>query len=240
MLRFRLDQIQLLSAGRYFLPLPKLAEPQLAVLSSHLEERGFSVRRRSNPGRLTAQKGGQRIAIDGSLGLASSSADMLDALAPAVPRILAFPGTRTGIVTTDVASLYFSMKRFGASSELQLFPRLESLKTWTLLRKEGLCGLTPDEAAVLRHLLGKASASSRVECITARPRDGSRTLQFGRNVYYRSSIPIAEFLGSLRTIESEGAESATYVPRDSVIALSGARVDTDLTADELGEWCYLA
>jgi hypothetical protein len=237
MLRFRLRQLHVPSLGRYFLPLPKMSDVQLTILSSNLEERGFNVRPGSGPSKRIALKGTQRISIDGALGLAGSGADMLDALAPAVPALLASPreGTKAG---ADIAARYFSMKRSGASAELQLFPRMESLRTWTCLRRDGLCALTPDEAAVLRHVLGRASGASQVECVTARPRLGSRPLQVGRNLYYRSTVPVAEFLASLRTVDSDGAGSASYLPRDSVIALPGVRVEMRLDADELGEWCY--
>lgn len=185
-------------------------------------------------------KGTQRISIDGELGLAGSSADMLDALAPAVPGLLAVPRVDGSEAGQKTAERYFSLKRSGALTELQFFPRLESLRTWTCLRRDGLCGLTPDEAAVLRHLLGEASGSSRVECVTAKPRRGSRRLQAGRNLYYESSIPVSEFLSSLRTVDSGQADSASYLPRNSILTLPRVRLDTHLTAEELGEWCCFA
>jgi len=239
MLRFRLYQLRVPSLGRYFLPLPKLADAQLTLLSDHLEGRGFNVRPGSEASRRIASKGMQRIAIDGALGLAGSGDDMLDSLAPVIPALLASRKPGTAKAGADVAALYFSLKRSGTYAELQFFPRMESLRTWTCLRTDGLCGLTPDEALVLRRLLGRASAASRVECVTAKPRKGSRTLQVGRRVYYKSTIPVGEFLSSLRTLDSGGADSASYLPRDSVVSLPGVRVDTRLSADELGEWCLV-
>ncbi len=234
MLRFALHQLHVPSLGRYFLPLPKLTEAQLKRLSAHLEARGFSVRLGSGSGRRVAVKGHQRIALDGVLGLAGSGADLLDALAPAVPDLLASP--REGV---GGAASYYSLKRTGAAAVLQFFPRLESLRVWTCLRREGTCGLTPDEAAVLRRLLGKASRSSQIRCVTATPKTGSRPLQLGRKVYYESSLPVSEFLASLRTIDSGEADSASYLPRGSVIELPGVRVDSSLAVEEVGEWCYL-
>src|SRR5438132_3058076 len=163
MLRFLLHPVHVPSLGRHFLPLPKLADSQLAFLSSHLQARGFSVRRGSRRSRLVAVKGTQRVAIDGALGLASSGADMLDALAPAIPDLLASPGAAGVRLTADVAGRYFSLKRSGTSAKLQLFPRLESLSTWTCLRKDGLSGLTPDEATVLKHLFRRAPTGSHIE-----------------------------------------------------------------------------
>jgi hypothetical protein len=236
MLRFQLHQIHISSIPRYYLPLPKMTDIQLEILSRHLEERGFSVRKGSKPGRWTALRGGQRISVDGGLGLASSGADTLDALAPAVPEILGAPKTEGGNAGRDVAERYFSLKRSGASVELQFFPRMESLRTWTCLRREGLSGLTPDEAAVLKHVLGRAG-TSRVRCVTAMPRSGSRRLQVGRKLYYESALSIPEFLSSLRVIDSGRVDSASYLPRDSIFAMSKVRLDASLSADELGEWC---
>lgn len=226
--------------SRYFLPLPKLTDAQVALLSAHLEGRGFSIHSGGGLRRRVAENGAQRITIDGSLGLATSSADLLDALAPAVPSLLEHGSRQDGEAKPGpgVAALYVSVKRSGAVVELQVFPRMESLRTWSCLRKDGLCGLTPDEAAVLKHLLGHASESSRIECVTARPREGSRALQEGRRLYYKSELPVAEFLDSLRTIDSDGADSASYLPRDSIISLAGIRVDARMPPAELGEWCF--
>ncbi|HYW81782.1 MAG TPA: hypothetical protein VFB30_00905 [Spirochaetia bacterium] len=238
MLRFQLRQLYVPSLSRYFLPLPKLTGAQMRLLSAHLEGRGFGIRPgRGLKGRVAA-KGAQHIAIDGALGLATSTGDLLDALAPAIPPLLALGSREAGKSGADAAALYLSLKRSGASVELQLFPRMESLRTWSCLRRDGLCGLTPDEAAVLKHLLGRASGSAHVECVTARPRQGSRALQEGRRLYYRSEVPVAEFLDSLRTIDSDGADSASYLPRDSVISLPRVRVDARIQPAELGEWCF--
>jgi hypothetical protein len=238
LLRFRLMQVYVPSMGRYLLPLPKLTDAQMAILTAHLEGRGFDVRRASGPRRRIAVKVSQRIAIDGALGLATSAADVLDALAPAVPALLATRGPATNRTNEDASALYFSIKRSGASAELQFFPRMESLRTWSCLRKDGLCGLTPDEAAVLKRLLGSSPGSSQVECVTAMPREGSRALQEGRRLYYRSTMPVGEFLHSLRTIDSGGADNASYLPRDSVISLPGVRVEARIPPGKLGEWCF--
>ncbi len=237
MLRFRLHQLYLPSLGRYLLPLPKLTSAQVSLLSAHLEGEGFRLSVGADPRRLTAMKYRQRITIDGGLGLASSGSDVLDALGPAVPELLSSERSESGKVGSK-ATAYFSLKRSGGSTELQFFPRMESLRTWTCLRKDGLCGLTPDEAVVLNHLLGKASGTSSVECVTARPRDGSKPLQFGKNVYYKSTVRVKEFLSSLRTIESGGEQSDSFLPRDSVMAVAHAHVETRLDRAELGEWCF--
>ncbi len=238
MLRFKLHQLQIPSLGRYFLPLPKLNDAQIAGVFSHLAGRGFKVQMSGGPGKLTATKGAQRIAVDGRLGVAGSGSDMLDAIAPAIPSLLASRRADGGH-EGDLGERYFSLKRSRGSVQLQLFPRLESLRAWTSLRRDGLCGLTPDEAAVVGHLLGKASSSQRVECVTAIPREGSIPLQIGRNLYYRSEVPVAEFVSSIATIYTGAGKSACYLPRDSVIAVAGMRIDARISAEELGEWCLL-
>jgi hypothetical protein len=238
LLRFRLLQVHVPSLHRYFLPLPKLTGAQLDLLSTHLQERGFSVRTGTVRTKRIALKGTQRISIDGGLGLAGSSEDVLDSIAPAVPGILAAKASGGETNGRGMAGQYFSLKRSGTSTELQFFPRLESLRTWTCLRMDGLSGLTPDEASALRHVFGKASSSSRVECVTAKPRLGSRRIQAGRSLYYESVVPVSEFLSSLRTVDSLRADSASYLPRDSIFALHGVKVETSLDSDELGEWCF--
>ena len=239
MLRFRIHQLYLPSLGRYLLPLPKLTGAQLALLSSHLEGKGFRVSKGTRPGKRTAMKGTHRIALDGGLGLAASASDMLDALAPAIPALLSSPRSAAGRAGSDSAAAYFSLKRSGNLTELQFFPRMESLRTWECLRRDGLCGLTADEAEVLNQLLGKASSPSSIECFTARPREGSEPLQFGKNVFFKSAVRVSEFLSSLRTIESQGTQSDCFLPRDSVMAVPRVRVETRIDWAELGEWCFM-
>jgi hypothetical protein len=261
-LRFRLRQVQVPSLDRYFLPLPKLTDAQLAVLVAHLDGRGFEVKV-GGPGRRVAVRGGQRLSIDGRLGLAASRLDMLDALAPAVPAMLAAAkkdenrtrrvggggrrrsaavggvgGGEEGVGQETLRERYLNVKIRSDSVEIQFFPRMESSRTWTCLRKDGLSGLTPDEAAVLGYTLGGASRSSYLSCITAKPRQGSRRLQVGRNLYHESSITVSEFLSTLRTIDTPGpADSASYLPRDSILVLPNARLSGDLPVELLGEWC---
>ncbi len=232
MLRFQLSQLCLPSQGRFFIPLPKLSRAQISLVSEGLVKRGFHVRTGSGNGRRLALKGGQRIAIDGRLGLASSSQDMLDVLAPMIPSILASCKGDD----SDVAARYFALKTSDSGFELQLFPRMESLGIWTGLRKEGLCGLTADEFFVLKHVVGRSSNSSRIQCISDRPSRDSRLLQFGRHVYYETTMPPRSFLSSLRTIDPDSNGSA-YLPRDSIIRLRGTAEDVHVSASQLGEWC---
>ncbi len=191
----------------------------------------------SAPARRIASKGSQRISINGDLGLAASRADLLDALGPAVPELLSSREASGGVPCRDVGHFYLALRKSGAVSQLQFFPRLESLRTWTCLRRDGLCGLTPDEALVLRLVLGSATEASTVRCVTSLPRQTSTVLQIGTRIYYESKLPVPELLSSLRTIDSGGADSAAYLPREPVFALLRTSLNIHVSAGELGEWC---
>ena len=121
--------------------------------------------------------------------------------------------------------------------EVQLFTRMEGLRTWTELRKEGLCGLTPDEKAVTVSLLDAAEGT--VECVTDYPSDASSPINLGGMQYYRSVIPIEEFVSTLRTV-SQTSRRNCYLPRGSILRVRAKnRFDARPALDGLGEWCYL-
>ena len=231
-LRFELRQLYVPSLDRFFLPLPKLTIDQTDFLARHLKERGFEIRQVGQK-RQSARKGAERITVDGSMGLAKSNMDLLDPLGPAIPRLLRFPRGRPAL---RASSLYFEVKRSNRFTEIQFFPRLESLRTWTGLRADGLCGLIPDEALVIRRLL-EGAGNAEIDCVSANPRQGSSPSQIRGKQFYRSRVPAKEFLGSLRDIGFNPAGD-TYLPRASTIRL--ARAGSRFDADELGEWCYAA
>lgn len=235
MLRFRLEQLYLASLDKWFLPLPKMGGRPLSVLSEHLESGGFRVRRRSGTDKLMATRGSFRISVDGRLGLASSGGDMLDALGPAIPKLLE-SGKGSVSSSKDVSALYVSSRRSRGRTLLQLLPRLESLRTWTCLRREGLSGLTADEAVALKSALRFAPPGGTLTCVTVTPRGGSSPFQVGPRMFFRSVLPVTDFLSSLRTMGSVGSDSA-FAPRDSVIEVKGPPVQGRVTAGELGEWC---
>jgi hypothetical protein len=232
LLDFRLHQLYLASLERFFLPLPKMSQRQEEGLSAHLESRGYTVR--ATKSIWVAQKGRHHISVYPKLGLASSTDDMLDAIAPAVPELLA--SVRAGVLQRDVSSRYFSLRASRGSTTLRLFPRMESSTIWSSLRKEGLCGLTPDEAVALARVLGVLPSGTPVRCVTSEARDGSRRVQFGRRAYYSSVLPVEEFLSSMTTIESRRPGSGAYLPREAVLDLPG-RIEAELGAEEVGEWC---
>ncbi len=235
MLRFRLHQLHLPSIGAFFLPLPKLAKAQIEGLSSNLQARGFKVKPGGETGKIVATRGATRISIDGRLGLARSREDMLDALAPSVPEVLA-----AGRVAAwpNASGRYFVLSTSEGKVRIRLSPRLESVRTWTCLRKDGLCGLTPDEAAVIKRILGCFPKSAVVGCVTSKPGDASEPFQVGNRRYYSTSIPVSEFVSTLGTVESVALGSASFLPRSSTLTLPGRSAKLRLGADDLGEWCF--
>jgi hypothetical protein len=236
LLRFRLDQVCVSSLGRYFLPLPKMGARQLDIIGSHLAERGFRVHHEG--GKLTALKGRSRITVNGRLGLAASSADMLDAIGPAIPRVIGSRGDDMD-ETRDVSSFYFSTKRksSGRAGAVHFFPRIESSSNWMSLRKEGLAGLTPDESAALScAAVAGGVTKDLVPCVTESPRDGSVPLQLGRRMFYKSSLPTDDFLDSLRVLGSSPRPPVTYLPKDSILSFASLGPEPRVPRRVLGEW----
>jgi len=138
----------------------------------------------------------------------------------------------------DQRYLYFIAKRVrDRRLEIQLFTRMESSRTWTELRKVGICGLTPDEKAVVVSLLGGAEGT--VECVTDYLSEVSSSMRLGSRQYYRSTISIDEFVSTLRTI-SESSRRNSYLPRESILRVTAKEYfDARSALDGLGEWCYL-
>ena len=193
------------------------------------------------PGRCVAQRGEQRIAVDGWSGLASSSYDVLDALAPVIPAPPVSRGEGRG------TGWWWCRGEIPLVEAVQGWPRTPVLspgrvpfRTWTCLRRDGLCGLTPDEAMVFRRALGRASRVSRVAALTRTPRgtardrsrsdEGSTT---GPRSLSRNSSPLS---GRSAIIQRP---QASYLPGTRSLRLSRTRVDTRISTEELGEWCRI-
>jgi hypothetical protein len=227
LLRFELHQIRLEGPRRYYLPLPKLSEFQLELVAARLLRSGLSVRR--TQGRVAAE-GDEGTTVISQSGLASSNSDMLDLLSPAIPPLLDAPKE------PSASNPYFAAKRRGDSFEIQLFARMEGLRLWSELRKEGKCGLTPDEKEVITHLLARAEGS--IQCVTDYPTDGCSLMRFGRKQYYRSLLPVREFSSRLRVIDSQSVKNS-YLPRSSVLKLKTRSIPSLRSGPELGEWCFL-
>ena len=227
MLKYEVHQVHLEGMNRYYLPLPKLTSQQLRAFEERLGSRGFSVKREGEL--LKAQDSSCRMLIARS-GLAWSGCEMLDALSPAAPGLSHFPREPVA------ANPYFMAKKMRGGFEVQFFPRMEGLRIWTALRREGKCGLTPDEkAAISKVLLG---VDQPLDCVTDYPTEGCSLLQTGRKQYYFSSVSSGEFVSRLRTVSSTYSRNC-YLPRSSVIKVKAKSLPTFDIGEELGEWCYL-
>jgi len=227
LLKYEVHEMHVEGMDRYYLPLPKLTLGQLQAFEERLASSGFSVRREGDL--LKAEDTSYRITISRS-GLASSGCEMLDAISPAIPGLSRFPREPVA------ANPYFTAKKMQGGFEVQFFPRMEGLRIWTALRKEGKCGLTPDEkAAISQVLLG---TDQPIECGTDYPTEGCSLLQTGRKQYYHSSVPSSEFASRLRTVSNSYTKNC-YLPRSSVVKVKTKSLPTFHLGEALGEWCYL-
>lgn len=91
MLRFKFLQLYLERRQRYFLSLPKLSEPKFDVLSVRLQEDGFIKK-----GDSIFKKKHKTVRVDRQ-GLASSTFDLTDLIAPIIPEMLAAKAERKKI-----------------------------------------------------------------------------------------------------------------------------------------------
>ena len=225
---------QLVLGGRYHVPLPKLVPQQMATMRRRLESIGFTTGG-NNP--LRASKGGLRILVNPA-GLCSSEHDLSDAIAPALPAILASEPTRVSFRTLQRS--YFASESRGKRLLLRLSPRLESESCWDELRTTGSCALMPDERAVYSALL--SSSTSLTPLVTDFPVEGSVVRRIGRRQYYDSRLDPAEAASTLRGI-GPANERNTYLPRNSILSLSPAKLPKDELFDVfegLGDWCFFS
>jgi hypothetical protein len=225
-LNYEVRQLHLDDKGMYFLPLPKLTKDQFQFVGSDLRRRGFSVVLGE---RLRTQVDGNHLSISKE-GLAWSSGDLMDAVVPSIARALDFPKVQSE------EEPYFAAKKRRGGYEIQFFPRLEGLGRWSSLRRQGDCGLTPDEALVLGGLL--RSSNDQIECITDYPTEGCSAMQVGRHQYYSSRIPAPEFVSNLRTISKRSSRN-TYLPRNSILRTKKPSALDAPLSEALGQWCYL-
>jgi hypothetical protein len=227
LLKFELRQVRLEHLDRYYLPLPKMTSAQMRLLDGRLASEGFSTR--TDGERLTGNGASGRITV-APYGLAWSSGELLDVLAPAVPDLLHFPREPA------TSNPYFAAKKVRGGFEIQFFPRMEGLRIWNELRREGECGLTPDEGEVVSRVL--AGVDHPLECVTDYPTDGCSMLQVGRRQYYRSLVSAGEFVARLRTVSNAFSRNC-YLPRSSVMRVASRTPPAFPESEELGEWCFV-
>jgi hypothetical protein len=212
---------------------------QLLPLIVHLESNGFSVVTSGDGGWwvIRARAAGQRLTVDGAVGLAWSNMDLLDVIAPCVPELLRIE--RKAKMTSNP---FFLTKTRGEVYHVQLLPRLETRRTWKELRRTGGSGLTPDEHRIVCMLL--EHTRGRVDAVTDFPVEDSKVFRVGRRSYFRSQLETDEFVRTLGSLETAATTTRrSFLPISSILVLRqfvppSERQLRDVF-DELGEWCFL-
>ncbi len=230
MLRFKLDQIRL--EERFYILLPKLNSSQVDILRRRLVEVGYRV---SVGDVLRAEKGRSTITIS-QVGLCWSNDDLIDAIAPVLPEVIASEKEKTSV--EELQSKYFRIKLTGEGTLLRFSPRMESSTIWESLRSTGQCGLSPDEHTLTRFVLSQTAGDCVV--LTDYPTESSVVRRIGRKQYYESNIRASEVAGDLRSCEGRGVRNA-YLPKNALLRFTSPLDFTPEKAakifSELGDWC---
>lgn len=231
MLRYKLHRLELNSGT--FLLLPKLTPGQVDLLRNRLASLGFKV---SGSSRVAAIRPGQTIRVN-PVGFCWSNLDPTDAVAPAIPDLLAAPSRQVSF--DALKNVYFRSERGVTNPTVRFTPRVEGGSLWTELRASGACGLTPDEHSVVGSVLGSSSGGCRL--LTDFPVEGSHVRIIGKKQYYDSALDPVEANSTLRVVGARGERNA-YLPRDGIVHLDSLRIprreDWLRAFDDLGEWCY--
>jgi hypothetical protein len=226
-------QVYLEKKNRYFLSLPKLNDTQLEILSERLTTIGYKLRAGS---KVKASMGSSVLWLE-SRGVAYSTSDLLDQIAPIIPRLLEVKKSR--VTPRSLVNMYYATRSDAKSVRIRFNPRIESMSIWRALRGADESGLTPDEALVLKVLL--SHARGRIQAIVDYPNEGAGMIQIGRRVYFDSSLEVAEFVSNLRILGQKNRRNA-YLPRNCMIELNTFELprveDLNELSEELGEWCY--
>ncbi len=232
MLEFGLHEFRL--GNRFYVLLPKLGRPQSEALAKRLTDKGFAVRRYSE---LVASKKGAVLHVNPA-GFCWSNVDSGDALAPAIPGILALPKETTTL--EDLRNRYFALGRSEGSVAVRFSTRMESSSLWEGLRTGGECGLTPDELAVASSVIGASRGGCRL--LTDFPAEGSKIRIVGKRQYYESSLDQSEAASTLRPVGQKG-ERNSHLPREGILLFESLLLPPREKQLELfnglGEWCCL-
>lgn len=213
--------------------MPKLNDAQVEILCERLTRLGYKLRVGS---KIKASMGSSVVWLE-SRGIAYSSSDLLDPIAPVIPRLLEMEKRR--VAPQSLVEMYYAAKHLGKSLRVRFNTRIESFSTWRELRSADETGLTPDEALVMKVLFDHARG--RIQAIVDYPTETARLTQIGRRVYFDSSLEVTEFVSNLRILGQRNRRNA-YLPRNCMIDLANFRLpganDIGRLSEELGEWCY--
>lgn len=219
---------------RNYLLLPKMTRAQFRTLAGRLGRAGYVT---SLSESLSARSRTGSIHIRPS-GVCWSTADAGDAVLPAVPGILNSPKDHVPMKT--MKSMYFTMGKRGSGAVVRIPTRIESYSLWDELRARGSSGLAPDEHAVARFLISRASACRLLGDF---PAYRSKMRVCGRRSYFDSKMSRSRAGGTLRVVGTR-ALSNSYLNRDELLELHGfvepSHGEWAELFDMLGEWCYFA
>ncbi len=160
MLEFRLHEFRL--GNRFYVLLPKLGRLQSEALAKRLTDKGFAVRRYSE---LVASKKGAVLHVNPA-GFCWSNVDSGEALAPAIPGILALPKETTTL--EDLRNRYFTMGRSEGTVAVRFSTRIESSSDWGGSAQQGK--IRPDSRRARRGVVcyqclsGWVQAPDRFPC----------------------------------------------------------------------------
>lgn len=218
----------------WYLPLPKPTKSQMGFIADRLKVKGFTAEK----SRLHVAKRGETVIHVDPSGICWSREDPSDAIAPALPDVLAMK--HEGIGLDETRARYFSVGRTGGSTTVRFSTRMESSSLWTDLRSAGECGLTPDEREVVLMVVGSSSGGCTL--FTDFPTEGSKIRVLGPHQYYESCLDTAEVSSTLRAT-GEKREKNSYLPRGGTLRFKSFRLppSSDQAAffSGLGEWCFL-
>ncbi|MDG6964161.1 MAG: hypothetical protein JRN16_04235 [Nitrososphaerota archaeon] len=228
MLSFRVHQLEI---GRlHFILLPKLNRAQSNFLVSAFERRGYSVEGR---GRICARRRKETVHVEPP-GYCWSAADPADLILPLVEDLLSFPKER--VPPKELEDMYLLADRSSGRGAVRLSPRLETHSRWARLRKEGRCGLSPDEGLVASSLMGMSEGPCSM--VTDYYSDGAVPVIWGRRRYFEASLSPEEASRTLRSVEAKG-ERNSYLPMGGSPLPGSTEVARGWASDvPLGEWCF--
>jgi len=231
LLRFKVFQFHL--GGRHYLLLPKLNSIQMRAFARRFETKGYSI----NIGEAITARSGESIVHVLPAGFCWSSSDPSDAVLPAIPDILSFPKEASPL--RKIESKFWKMASAKGDAVVRLTRRIEAYSLWDKLRASDQCGLSPDEHAVARFMMGRANRNCSV--LTDYPTDVSVPKILGRRRFFDSSLSPGEAIATLRVAGGRDTRNS-YLKRDGVMALGSItppnRDDVLGLIEDLGEWCY--
>jgi hypothetical protein len=231
MLRYEVREVE--TRAGHCLLLPKMTPAQMALMAERLRTQDFRVYQ----GRvLKASSRNQRVLVNPS-GFAWSNESLSDILLPSIPRLLEAP--KTLVSASTLLEMYMKLRR-GTSPLIRFSPRIESGSTWTMLRSEDACGLSPDEGLMITTVLSRCADC---ELVTDFPTHRSKTTFARRKAFFASALSPADVTETLRQAGGR-RERNSYLPRDGVVRVRG--LDAPSSGEwiaqlrELGEWCYFS